>query len=547
MDLLDQLDDQLRRLHDLGFVFIDLSPNNVLVDDEDRIRLVDFEAVQPIAEVRRVMATPGYQHPQPWTLVERDPRELDRYSLAALALLLLFPLHDSAERHPAVLEHLRADLLEIAPIPPRLWQWATTYYQSSEESVLLTPQAVREDTLGALRWLADRTADWLQAISQPEHPVTVYPTNPLGYQTNTRALAAGTAGVLYALHSAGRECDPTVVRRVRDDSVAALASSGPGWLFGSAGIAGVLAELGETEAAETLFAAAAAHPLNDASATFGGGAAGTAYGLLAHYRRTGEQRWLDLAERLVEGIPDGPALGARLSTLRRSGLVGGRTGVALALHELHRITGDPGLFDKGLRLLAEELAYAEPVPVDGIAFRAADKDRRLWPYLWAGSAGYAMVLSRYLADRPDAQFEAGTELSAADALERCLRACSARFAALPGLFPGLAGLAVSSADVGRRLNRPELVEAAIASARGLVRYAVPRPGGVGWLGEPGQRLSAELWSGAAGILLALHRITDPEPSPLDAGTVRVTTPRELVPPLSAERRDQHGGHLALAD
>lgn len=545
MALLDQLDAQLRRLHELGYVFVDLSPNNVLVDDDDRVRLVDFEAVQPIDDLHRIMGTPGYQHPEPRSFAARDPRELDRYGLAALALLLLFPLHDSAERHPAVLDHLRADLIEIAPIPPELWQRATTYYRPTEESVLPTPQEVRQDTMACLRWLADRTADWLEAIAQPEHPVTVYPTNPLGYLTNTRALAAGTAGVLCALHAAGRECDPAVVRRLRDDSVAALDATGPGMLFGNAGIAYVLAELGEQDAAELLLKAAAAHPLNDTSATFGGGAAGTAYGLLLHYRRTGEQRWLDSAQRLLERIPDVAAVSAQLSPTRRSGLVGGRTGVALALHQLYRITGDPALFDKGLRLLADELAYAEPIPVDAIAFRAAEKDRRLWPYLWAGSAGYAAVLSRYLADRPDAQFDVPTELTAADALERCLRACSARYAALPGLFPGLAGLAACSAEVGRRLNRPELVEAAIASARGLFRYAIPRPGGIGWLGEPGQRLSGELWSGAAGILLALHRIA--EPSPLDADTVRVAVPREEVPLLSEERRDHHGGNLAFAD
>lgn len=545
--LLDQLDAQLRRLHELGFVFIDVSPNNVLVDDDDQVRLIDFEGVQPIAEVRRILATPGYQHPEPRTLAERDPRELDRYGLAALALLMLFPLHDSAERHPAVLDHLRADLLEIAPIPPRLWRWATTYYRSDEESVLPTPDAVRQDTLGALRWLAGRTADWLEAVADPAHPVTVYPTSPMGYETNARALAAGTAGVLHALHAAGRQCDRAVVARLRDDSLAALDTTGPGFLMGNTGIAWVLAELGELAAAETLLTAAAAHPLNDSSATFSGGAAGTAYGLLAHYRRTGDQRWLDAAQRLLERIPDGAALNDQLNPTRRSGLVGGRSGVALALYQLYRVTGDSVVFNRGLRLLAEELNYAEPIPVDAIAFRATENDRRLWPYLFAGSAGYAAVLSRYLADRPDVGFEADTELSAADALERCLRACSARFAALPGLFPGLAGLAVSSVGAGRRLNRPELVEAGIASARGLFRYAVPRPGGVGWLGEPGQRLSGDLWSGAAGILLALHQITKPEPSPSDAGIARLVTPEDFVGSLPKERRDHHGGDFALAD
>jgi tRNA A-37 threonylcarbamoyl transferase component Bud32 len=547
LNVLDQLDKQLRRLHELGFVFIDVSPNNVLVDDDDRVRLIDFEGVQPIAEVRRILGTPGYQHPEPRTLAERDPRELDRYGLAALALLMLFPLHDSAERHPAVLDHLHADLLEIAPIPPRLWQWATTYYRSSEESVLPTPDVIRQDTTGALRWLADRTADWLEAVAQPDHPGTVYPTSPMGYETNTRALAAGTAGVLYALNSAGRQCDPAVIARLRNDSLAALSTTGPGLLVGNTGIAWVLAELGEPEAAETLFAAAAAHPLNDTSATFSGGAAGTAYGLLAHYRRTGDQRWLDCAQRLLERIPEGEALDSQLNPTRRSGLVGGRSGVALALHQLYRVTGDPAVFDRGFRLLADELRYAEAIPVDALAFRAADNDRRLWPYLFAGSAGYAEVLSRYLADRPDARFEADTELSAADALERCLRACAARFAALPGLFPGLAGLAVCSAAAGRRLNRPELVDSAMASARGLFRYAVPRPGGVGWLGEPGQRLSGDLWSGAAGILIALGRITEPESSSFDVRIARMAAPEDLVRPLPDERRDHHGGHFALAD
>src|SRR6185503_19061457 len=108
---------------------------------------------------------------------------------------------------------------------------------------------------------------------------------------------------------------------------------------------------------ENLLAAAAKHPLNDTSATLGAGAAGTALGLLVHYRRTGDQRWLDLAGNLLERIPDGDELTARLSPINRSGLVGGRTGVALALYHLHLSTGDSRLFARGMRLLQDELVY----------------------------------------------------------------------------------------------------------------------------------------------------------------------------------------------
>jgi len=512
--LLDQLDQQLRQLHELGYVFIDLSPNNVLIDDADQVRLIDFEAVQPIAAVRRIMATPGYQHPEPRAAAERDPRELDRFGLSALALLLLFPVHECVDRHPPALEYLRADLTELAPIPDRLWQQATRYRDLTGGTVLPSPAAIRADPDAALRWLAEQTADALEAMAQPDHPVRVYPSTPMGYQSDTRALAAGTAGVLHALHRAGRPVEAAVVRRLRDESLAAVRTSAPGLLFGSAGIACVLAEFGELEAAETLLTAAAAHPLNGTSATLGGGAAGTAIGLLVQHRRTGEQRWLELADKLLRRLPDDEAeLTARLSPATPSGLAGGRPGVALALYWLYRRTGDSELFARGMRLLRDELTYAESLPAAGLRFKPSLSDQRVMPYLYAGSAGYATVLSRYLAHRPDADF--GAELPAADALERCLRSCSARFTAFPGLFPGLAGLAVVLDGAGRRLGRPELNDRAQVMARGLFRYAIPHKGGVGWLGEPGQRLSADLWSGSAGILLALRQLTDPSPGLLD--------------------------------
>ncbi|MEJ2857134.1 MULTISPECIES: class III lanthionine synthetase LanKC [unclassified Saccharothrix] len=506
LTLLDGLADHLSRLHDLGWLFVDLSPTNVLVDEHDDVRLVDFEAAQRIGDVRRVMGTPGYLHPHARTTAKDDPLALDRFGLSALAQLLLFPHHEAAERNPRALDDLHADLSALAPIPRPLW------HRIGPEPGTHEPVTLHD--------LAERTADCLEGMAQPDHPDRVYPTIPLGYQTNTRALAYGTAGVLHALHRAGRPCDPAITRRLRDDSLKQIPNTAPGYLVGSAGIADVLAELGEVEAAETLLVAAANHPLTTTSATFGGGAAGAAYGLLAHHRRTGDQRWLDHAQRLLDGIPDD--LTGQLSRLNRSGLVGGRTGVALALLRLHRVTGDPHPFERGMRLLGDELAYAEPIPVDGLGFKIGLKDRRVFPYLFAGSAGYAAVLSRYLHHRPDAEFGVPTEHRPDDALERCLRACTARFAVFPGLFTGLAGLAAVLADTGRRLRRPDLVAAAVTGARGLVRSAIPRADGVAWLGEPGQRLSADLWSGSAGVLLALRTV-------LDAGA-----------PPEEERSDAHG-------
>ncbi|HEY3606499.1 MAG TPA: class III lanthionine synthetase LanKC [Pseudonocardiaceae bacterium] len=525
LTLLDHLDDQLRRLHDLGFVFVDLSPNNVLVDD-DHPRLVDFEAAQRIDDVHLVMGTPGYLPRDARTLAWHDPVVVDRRGLANLALLLLFPLNDVVEREPEVLPHLQADLAEVATVPPRLWRLATADRVPPTQPRLPTPATIRADTATELRRLADRTADTLAAMAQPDHPRRVYPTNPLGLRTNTRSVATGTAGVLHALHRANRPIDPAVVRRLRDDSLAAVDVTPPGLFFGTAGIACVLADLGEPEAADTLLDAATDHPLNTTSATLGGGAAGTALALLTAYCRHGDERRLTAAARLLDAIPAGDALETGLSTEYPTGLIGGRPGVALALYYLARITGDEAVLTRGMRLLRDELAHGVLTPVQALSFRFSADDRRIVPYLHVGSAGYVEVLSRYLAHNPDHDFDTPAPLSAADDSEpdaklgapevqaRCLQSCTSRFTALPGLFPGLAGLTMTLAEAGRRLARPDLTDAAVTSARGLFRHAIPREDGLAWLGDPGQRLSADLWSGSAGVLLAVRQLTDPTPDPL---------------------------------
>ncbi|HEU5270691.1 MAG TPA: lanthionine synthetase C family protein, partial [Jatrophihabitans sp.] len=311
------------------------------------------------------------------------------------------------------------------------------------------------------------------------------------------------------------------------------------------GIAWVLDELGEHDAAETILRIAAKHRLNHTAAGLGGGAAGTALGLLLHHHRTGEQRWLELADQLLARLPeDHDELTARLSRTTPAGLAHGRPGVALAQYYLYRRTGNSRLFAQGLRLLREELIYAEPRTALGLRFRPSQSDPKVLPYLYAGSAGYAAVLSRYLAHRPDAEFGGKVPFEAAEALDRCLHSCAGRFPALSGLFPGLAGLAVVLAGAGRRLGRPDLLDAAHASARGLFRYAIPRKGGVAWLGEPGLRLSADLWSGSAGILLALRQLTDPTPFALDVLDEGDPAARRAVHETGKE--DCHGRSSAVA-
>ncbi len=507
--ILDRLGAQLAALHELGYAFIDVGPGNVLIDDDDTVRLVDFEATQRVDHPPGVLGTPGFEPPElraPGARAGIDPRYVDAYGLAAIAQLLVFPINEVVQRSPETLDHLHADLADLAPVPTELWHAATRFRPETASRRLPTPDSVRESPREALRHLRDRTAEALQSMADPTHPRRVYPTIPDGHASNTRCVAYGTAGVLHALSLAGREVDPAVVARLRDDSLRNRRKTPPGLLFGNAGIAWVLADLGEHDAAATLLAEATEHRLTRTAAGWGGGAAGVAMTHLSFYCRTGDPSHLDQARRLLDALPHGDALIPLLGADNASGLVHGRPGVALALYYLAALTGAPEPFERGIRLLREELAHAEPMPVDALGFRVSDSDRRNMPYLACGAAGYVHVLARYLTRRPDPEL--------ARTLRRCLRTVSIRFTTASGLFYGQSGLALAHAEVAAALPEHDPVGYDPTRLTALFKHAVPHPSGVRWPGSHGSRLSADLWTGSAGVLVALEQALTGTPDPL---------------------------------
>ncbi|WP_433654350.1 class III lanthionine synthetase LanKC [Nocardia sp. CA-128927] len=507
--ILDQLTAQLAALHELGYAFVDVAPGNILVDDDDTVRLIDFEATQPVDHPLGLLGTPGYEPPESRALGARaktDPLHVDAYGLTAVAQLLVFPMHEAARRSPETLDHLYAELAELCQPPTDLWVTVLRSRSAPDVLRLPTPAQVRSAPADAVRWLRDRTADALERMVDLTNPRWTYPTAPEGHRSNTRCVAYGTAGVLHALRAADREIDPRVVERLRTLALHNRLTTGPGLLFGNAGIAWVLDDLGERDAAIALLAEASRHRLATEAPAWGGGAAGVAMTHLSFFHRTGDPEHLDQAQRLLDSVPDGDALIPALGPDHPSGLVHGRPGIALALYYLSVFTGTDEPFERGLQLLRDELVHVEPIPVGAIGFRVSTTDRRNMPYLACGSAGYAHVLARYLARRPDPEL---TEL-----LRSCVRAVGIRFTAAPGLFQGQAGLALVHADLAALFPDENFLPDAPARSAALFKYAIGGETGVRWLGGRGQRLSADLASGSAGILLALQHATTGVTDPL---------------------------------
>ncbi|MGW6706055.1 class III lanthionine synthetase LanKC [Streptomyces sp. NPDC054956] len=527
--LLAGLDASLERLHAAGYRFGDLSLGNVLVTPTGGVRLVDFEAASALSEAPSRIGTPGFTPPPGLLGAGTDPLLQDRYGMSAVAFSFLAPFQEIAEHAPANLVLLRRDLADVAP-PQDLWQRATAFHLTENQAPdqdqdqaqhqaqhqddpdrFPSPAELDADPRGCLARLADEVVAGLLEMADADRPEWAFPPSPEAFRTNNVCLAYGTAGVVHALHRAGVAVPEEIGKRLRRETLEQRDALPPGLLVGSAGIARVLAGLGLLDEAVDLLRDADDHALTASCGTLAGGRAGVGLAWLDVHRLTGESSHLERAVAAGEGLLRTPDLSAVLGEHDARGLLHGRSGLALFLHRLARVTGEARYLEAGRLLLHQELDRT--FPLDDGALSISDNARltRAMPYLATGAAGVAAVLTRYAATAPDER--------CAEALPRLVAgirvSCATKEA---GLYRGLAGLTWFLTGHAELTGTEAARGDAVRAATGLLKYAVPYRRGVRFLGAGSQRFTADLSSGGAGVLLALHRLlsgpllTEPHPA-----------------------------------
>ncbi|WP_332758391.1 class III lanthionine synthetase LanKC [Streptomyces sp. MT206] len=503
--LLAELDASLERLHATGYRFGDLSLGNVVVTPSGGVRLVDFEAASALDAAPSGMGTPGFTPPPGLLRTDTDPLLRDRYGMSALALSFLAPFNEIAEHAPANLALLRRDLAELAP-PQDLWRRATAFHPTQDQARdqdgpgrLPSPAELDADPHGCLTRLAEEVAGGLLETADADRPEWAFPPSPEAFRTNNVCLAYGTAGVVHALHRAGARVPEEILERLRRDTLAQRGALPPGLLVGSAGIARVLAGLGRLEEAVDLLRDADEHPLTASCDTLAGGRAGVGLAWLALHRLTGESGHLERAAAAGEHLLRAPGRPAALGDHDARGLLHGRSGVALFLHRLARETGETPCLEGGRLLLHQELDRTFPLDDGALSLSDDARFTRAMPYLATGAAGLAAVLTRYVATAPDERCAAALpRLVAGIRVSRATKEA--------GLYRGLAGLSWFLTGHAELTGTDAAREDAVRAATGLLKYAVPYRRGVRFLGAGSQRFTADLSSGGAGVLLALHRL-----------------------------------------
>ncbi|MGW9208981.1 class III lanthionine synthetase LanKC [Embleya sp. NPDC055664] len=467
----------LTAVHANGIAFGDLHPSNVIIRPDGSAALIDFEYAAALDEpaAPRPGAT-GFTPPAHLTGAEAD-----LHTLGMLRLWMLMPMTELRERHPGKATTMVRLVIDRYPFPA--------------EEPMPAPD-VDENVVRALFGIPDHDAGWLDGLAAhpdwpalrraltagvlsaatPERTDRLFPGSPEMFTYGGHTLAHGAAGVLGALHRIGEPVPETYTDWLLTAARSADANAGGGLFHGLHGAASVLADLGRREEALELADRAAEPP--PSARGLATGAAGVG---LVHLKLGNLTAALRIGARLADEPADPPD---------EAGLLLGMSGPALLHLALHQATGDTQWLRASRAALAQDMSRCVTRP-DGTV-QVQRSGNRYLVYLGMGSAGIATVAHAYLAaaDEDDPEitaFVAGTRL-----------ACTNLFVREAGLLQGRAGLAAALAALGA----PRA--AVTAQAARLAWHGIHDSGKLLIPGAHMLRFSADLATGAAGVLLALH-------------------------------------------
>ncbi|MFB4275369.1 class III lanthionine synthetase LanKC [Nonomuraea sp. MTCD27] len=508
VETLDEVTRAVGSLHERDVVFGDLHPDNILLADDGRVALIDFEVATLAGDQgRAALAHPAFAPP-----ADRQGVDVDRYALACLRLglfapqcTIMLPLH-----RPKV-AHLGEIVKETFPVPGSMIDEAVSTIAGSAPDT--APDATPLPMPGTAGWpeLRDAMARAILAGATPERDDRLFPGDVAQFRPGGGLdLAHGAAGVLFALACAGLGPYPEYERWLRERARRPVQGSGLGLYDGLHGIAYVLGLLGHDQDANDLIDVCLREKWERLESALISGLSGIGLNLLRFGRTDLALRAVDIcAGRLDTPVPDisggaGP----------RAGLMHGSSGPALLFLHAYERTGDAALLDLAATALRQDLRRCRHSEDGSLQ---VNQGWRLLPYLDEGSAGIALVVERYLRHRHDEAF--------ATALAELRLAGRAGFFVQAGLFTGRAGMLAAGAG-----DLTELV-------KGLRWHALPYGGGLAFPGDQLLRLSMDFATGTAGVLFALGAVLGERPCHLP---FLEAAPERPVPDHTTEGGVRHG-------
>lgn len=501
MDIHAQVSATVRGINERGVVYGDMHMFNVLVTEDARAFLLDFEVATPVEEATRPgLGNQGFSPPRGTVGLD-----VDRYGLACLRFAMFMPLSNMVWLHrPKVRQHAEV-ITEHFPVPPRWLDEAAEVIAPGAPAPPPWPAAHATEHDVATTWpsLRDGMARAILASATPERQDRLFPGDIQQFTKGGGVgLAWGAAGVLYALSVTGAGRHPELEEWLLAKARQPEGGTAPGLYDGLHGTAFVLDHLGHRQAALDTLDMCLREKWETLGLDLQSGLAGIGLNLLHFADHTGEpalrvaaHRAAGLVAERLGPVDSVPEVSGRENP--HAGLMRGSAGPALLLLRAYDDTGDTAYLDAAAVAIRQDLRRSVFLE-DGVLH--VNEGWRTLPYLDAGSVGIGLVLDEYLARREDEEFAAavrGVELAALSTMY-----------VLPGLFNGRAGilLYLASRTAGAATD-PRVAK----QVRNLSWHALPYGGGFAFPGTAMMRLSMDVATGTAGVLLAVGAALHSEP------------------------------------
>jgi tRNA A-37 threonylcarbamoyl transferase component Bud32 len=533
MDVCAKVEEAVASVHERGLAILDLHPSNILVRPDGRIALIDLEMAADGAPVQhQKLADPAFVAPR-----DASGFDIDRYALGCLRLYVFMPMTALFRLDPGKPAQLAQEISSLFPTAREFVEEGVRMIEAvapdrrDEPRPRIPPPRLEADELGWLR-MRDSMAGAILASATPGRDDRLFPGDIEQFASGGLNFAYGAAGVLYALEMTGAGRYPEYEEWLVQRALSPQGGTRLGFYDGLHGIAYVLEHLGRRDDALHVLDRCI-DEMNGRYDRFGGdllhGLAGVGLNLIHFAAATGDASLMDHARRVVDVVA--ARLGDEESVPTVSGgrhpaagLTLGSSGPALLFMRMYDQAGEESLMDLAATALRQDLRRCITRPEDGAI--EVNEGRRTCPYLADGSVGIAFALQDYLARREDDGF--------AGSLAAIRLAAEAQLYLEPGLFYGRAGMILFLSrehPAGTAAARDPVVAAQV---RRLAWHALTYKGHLAFPGDRLVRLSMDLVTGTAGVLLAAGAALHPAPVHLPF--------LELPPPATTE----HEVELATA-
>lgn len=488
--ILERIRNDLNKLHALGFAFGDLSSGNVIVDEHDNPRFIDFEACTLVDDVNLGLRTPDF------CLLHQNgqlsAKERDLYAVDCIAIALVLRLTTLAEISNYVLSAVTQDLALALPEVPQWWYESCDRMTRAAQShsSMRMPSFVPPplDTTVSRAHLRQLIANAILECYSPNSE-QIFPASSTARRGAFLSFGFGCGGILPALRLNNSEIDESIISKFAEGVDLALKGQllPTNYDIGIVGLLDVCTQFGLGDLSERILQTMSRGWKEIEDPSLGRGLTGLALSFLRH-------GYSDLAkEVMVNAIQ-----AAKDHSWEKNGMLYGRSGVIAGACQFGSLLRTEPELGSALRdLIEEEFAQTVRHPKGhSLSLRGEVGQSRLLPYLSDGTAGFLLAL---IFAHTNEHIDFSLSEDNVIALSADL---GTPFMLEGSLMDGAAGLAVVLEVV--RKNFPAISDKVPSpNWNRIQKYLLPLKSGVGVLHPGTLKFDLSHSQGSAGILEAL--------------------------------------------